>query len=131
MVANRMERLELWLSENRVQEVETNFNQWADYSGFGMSNIVKGEIQDDSEKIYSYSKNLAYIGDLIESHKRELEARVARLEAEMKRRQEEIEAEKRRKQRLELEELFKHGYFDTSTSELPDAGDAKSINERQ
>ena len=130
-IDNRMERLELWLSENKVEKVETNFNHWADFSGFGMSDIVKGEIQDDSEKIYSYSKNLTYIGDLIESHKNELEARVARLEAAMKKKQEEIEAEKRRKHRLELEKQFKQGYFDTSTSELPDAGNAKQHNERQ
>ncbi len=116
---DRMDRFQTWLSEHEVEEISTDFDHWADFSGFGLSDITMQEIQKRDEKISQYTQNVIFIEELMRRRRKALEERLARFDAEMERIREELEAEQLRLRKLEHEKIFEKLYFDTTTTELP------------
>ncbi|MDQ7064580.1 MAG: hypothetical protein Q9P90_10050 [candidate division KSB1 bacterium] len=116
---DRMDRFQTWLSEHEVEEISTDFDHWADFSGFGLSDITMQEIQKRDEKISQYTQNMMFIEELMRRRRKVLEERLARFDAEMEKIREELEAEQLRLRKLEHEKIFEKLYFDTTTTELP------------
>ncbi len=116
---DRMDRFQTWLSEHDVEEISTDFDHWADFSGFGLSDITMQEIQKRDEKILQYTQNVMFIEELMRRRRKALEERLARFDAEMEKIRQELEAEQLRLRKLEHEKIFEKLYFDTTTTELP------------
>ncbi len=126
---DRIDRFQTWLSEHQVEEIETDFNRWADFSGFGMSDITIQEMQKREQKISMYTENVAFIEELMRQRRMELEERLRRFDEEMEKIRKELEAEQIRLKKLEHEKIFESLYFDTSTSETEDRAANKSSSE--
>ncbi|MFQ5676338.1 MAG: tol-pal system YbgF family protein, partial [bacterium] len=116
-LATEVSQVSSWFGENQIDLLETDFNSYADFSGFGLSNSTFSAIDATEEKISRLSQNINYIGSLIEEWQGELEqrelAQKKRIELEARKRfQGKIEAEKQDK-----EQYFKKNYFDESERE--------------
>jgi hypothetical protein len=114
----RMDRFQTWLSSYRVDEIETDLDQWADLAGFGMSDIAFQELNKREQKIDLYSQNIASIDQLLHHRKSALEQMLKSFEKEMRKIEESLINEQVRLDKLEHETYFQHSYFDTSDSEV-------------
>lgn len=122
-LTNKLDRFQTWLSTYDVEDLQTDFDHWADFSGFGMSDITVQELQRRENQISEFSKNLASIDALMRIRRQELEERLGRFDSEIDAIREELEEEQLKLKKLEHERLFEDYYFDTSTSEwLPNKG---------
>lgn len=115
---DRLDRFQAWLSTYEIEQVETDFNHWADFSGFGLSDITMQELQRREARIADYSQHVTSIDHLLRRRKAELEERLARFDGELDKIRKELEAEQIRLDKLEREKFFEKLYFDTSTTEV-------------
>ena len=115
---NQLNQFQVWLSNNQVEEIKTDVEQWADFSGYGVSDINFTNYQERGRKIGSYSKNLNQIESVLKGKQKELENRVLRFENEMTKIQREMKAEKNRLEKLEKEKYFQEIYFETKMKEI-------------
>jgi hypothetical protein len=116
----RMDRFQTWLSSYKVEEVTTAIDQWADLSGFGMSDIAFQEINKREQKIDRYSQNITSIDHILHERKISLEQMLRNFDREMRKIEEELLNEQARLDRLEHDAYFRNSYFDTSESEILD-----------
>jgi len=115
---NQLNQFQVWLSKHEVEDVKTETEQWADFSGVGMSDINFVSYRERIEKIGSYSKNLINIAEVLEQKKQQLENRIRRFDNEVRKIQSEMETEKIRLEKLEREKYFQEIYFETKTREI-------------
>jgi len=115
---NQLNQFQVWLSKHEVEDVKTETEQWADFSGVGMSDINFVSYRERIEKIGSYSKNLINIAEVLEQKKQQLENRIRRFDNEVRKIQSEMETEKIRLEKLEKEKYFQEIYFETKTREI-------------
>lgn len=113
----RMDRFQSWLAGYKAGAVRSNFDQWADYSGFELSDLAFRQIEQREQKIASASRHLQSIQGLLESRKSDLESFLKQIDAEMKRIESEIVEEQIRLQKLESQKYFENVYFDKSEAE--------------
>ena len=119
---DRIDRLQTWLTTYRFEEVKTNFDHWADFSGFGMSDITINEINSRQKQIGEYAENVISIDRLMAIRKAELENRLQEFDKEMEKIRLGLEKEYLKLKKLEKENFFKTKYFDTTTSEVEEQG---------
>ena len=115
----RMERFQTWLATYEVEEVQSDFERWADFSGFGMSDLTLQELDRREQKMNADSRNLASIDQVLRTRRADLEMRIKRFDDEMKRIEAELLEEQTRLDKLEHEKYFENVYFDKSESEVP------------
>ncbi len=115
---NQLNRFQVWLAENNVESIKTETEKWANLSGFGMSDINFSSYYEKLQQIGGYQKNLTLIDELLKEKKEQLEQRVKRFDDEVKKIEQEIEAEKIRLEKLEKERYFQEVYFETKTREI-------------
>jgi len=127
---NQLNRFQLWLANNQVTEIESNADHWADFSGFGISDINFTTYYEQIQKINSLNKNISYVEEILKNKKDFLEKKIAKYDTEVMKIQKEMEAEKVRLEKLEKEKYFRDIYFDTKTREIEQAAeDVESIFE--
>lgn len=126
---DRIDRFQTWLSEHRVEDVETDFNRWADFSGFGMSDITMQEMLKRENRISLYTENVQFIEKLMKQRREALEERLRRFDEEMEKIRKELEYEQLRLKKLEHEKIFEKLYFDTTTSETETLSAGKRSSE--
>ena len=114
---DRMDRFQSWLKTYQVEDMQTDFDRWADYSGYGISDITIQELRQREQQIVTYSQNVVSIDNLLKSRKAVLEQRLAKFDGELDVIRRELEAEKLRLEKLEREKYFKNFYFDASPTE--------------
>jgi len=114
----RMDRFQTWLSTYNIDEVTTGADQWADLSGFGMSDIAFQQINQREQRIDLYSQNLASIDNILRDRKGTLEDMLRLFDKEMRSIEESLLNEQVRLDKLEHETYFKTSYFDKATSEV-------------
>ncbi len=128
-----------WLAENQVDEMKTDFDQWADFSGFGMSDITFGNIRQNEEKIAQLAQNQDFITTVLQQRKLRLEKRLQDFEKQVKLIEEELKEEQVEVEKENKEEYFKESYFDTTESEVekeenwqpkPDDSNPKKQNDK-
>ncbi len=115
---NQLNRFQIWLSRNRVDDLNTETVKWANFSGFGISDINFTLYRQHDLQVVSLSKNVSKIQSILEKKKEELERRINRFDTELMKIQKEVEAEKIRLEKLEKEKYFQEIYFDTKTKEI-------------
>lgn len=119
---NRTSRFRVWLANNEIQEINTGFDRWADFSGFGMSNITFQSLEDRDKRISELAFNINSINTLFRERKKALEEKVAKFDEEVKRMEEELMKEQMEIEKLEKDKYFKELYFDKSELETEGQG---------
>ncbi|NOZ60479.1 MAG: tetratricopeptide repeat protein [Calditrichaeota bacterium] len=127
----QLNRFEIWLRNHRVEEVETQTIQWANFSGFGISDINFSLFREKNQQIMALSRNLTKIETILQEKKDKLEQRITRFDTEMRKIQKEMEAEKIRLEKLEKEKYFQELYFDTKTREVEEGSENLESLQRQ
>lgn len=115
---NRLNRLQIWLADNPVNKLDTNFDQWADFSGFGMSDINFRNLLDSDNKIATYSKNIELIDQLLSQKQKALETKIASFDKKMAKIMGDVDSERIRLEKLERKKYFQNIYFDTKEKEV-------------
>ena len=115
---NQLNRFQVWLVNHQIKEVQTGSEQWADFSGFGISDINYTTYQEQIKKMSSLSKNISNINEILKQKKELLEKRINLFDSELKKIQKEMKTEKIRLEKLEKEKYFRDIYFDTKTKEI-------------
>ncbi len=117
VLQDRIDKFQTWLSTYDIEEINTDFDHWADFSGFGLSDITIQELEKRERKISDYSEHINAIEELMSSRRSVLEQRLSRFDNEIDRIREKLEAEQLKLQKLEHEKIFNKYYFDTTVSE--------------
>ena len=117
---NQLNQFQVWLANHNVEQIETQTVQWADFSGFGISDINFALFREQNRKIVGLSKNVTQIENMLDSKKNELELRITRFDNELMKIQKEMESEKVRLEKLEKEKYFQEIYFETRAKEISD-----------
>jgi hypothetical protein len=125
----RMDRFQTWLSTYKIDEVTTDADQWADLSGFGMSDIAFQQINQRERRIDLYSQNLTSIDNILRDRRNTLEDMLNMFDKEMRKIEEDLLAEQVRLDKLEHETYFRNSYFDTSESEIGAAPKQPSVED--
>lgn len=115
---NQLNRFQVWLANHDVENLKTETEKWANFSGFGMSDINFVSYRERINKIGGYQKNLSLIDDVLKEKRQELEQRIEKFDDEVRKIQKEMEAEKIRLEKLEKEKYFQDIYFETKTKEI-------------
>ncbi|MFQ5863709.1 MAG: tetratricopeptide repeat protein [bacterium] len=115
---NRSSQLRVWLAEHQVQELDTNFDTWADFSGFGMNDITFQSIKEKEARISDISDNINSINQILEERRKSLEQRIAGFDEKIKRIEEEVTKEQIQTEKKQKEDYFKESYFDTKEREV-------------
>lgn len=123
----RMDRFQTWLNSYDIEEVQSDFDQWADFSGFGLSDLTFQEMERREHKIELQANNLASIDGILRDRQASLQMRLKRFDEEMHRIEEELLEEQVRLDKLEHQKYFDFFYFDTSESETLRNTPAKTV----
>jgi len=115
---NQLNRFEIWLSRHQVENIETQTVRWANFSGFGISDINFSLFREKNQQMVGLAKNLATIESILVQKKNNLETRLARFDNEVRKIQKEMESEKVRLEKLEKEKYFQEIYFENKTREI-------------
>ena len=115
---NQLNKFEVWMRQHQIENIETQTVRWANFSGFGISDINFSLFREKNKKIAGLSQNLSKIESILQQKKYELERRIARFDEEVRKIQKEMEAEKIRLEKLEKEKYFQEIYFETKTREI-------------
>ncbi len=114
---HRLSRFQIWLADHQVQELQTDFDQWADFSGFGMSDAAFATMREKEEAILQLAENKQSITSILEQRKSILEQRLRAFEEEAQRIERKLHQEKIEQEKKNREEYFEKSYFDTSDKE--------------
>lgn len=125
----RAQRLESWTHENTASEVKTDFNRYADFSGFGMSDATFAAIQQKDKVLAKLSDYKNAIANLVIERKEYLEDRVRAYEAEIRRLEKETQQKRLEQEKEKRREYLQESYFDTSEREIPEITPAEEESE--
>jgi len=125
----RMQRLQAWTHENTATEVKTDFNRYADFSGFGMSDATFAAIQQKDKVLAKLSDYKNAIANLVIERKEYLRDRVRAHEAELRRLEKERQQERLEQEREERREYLQESYFDTTDREIPESESTEEESE--
>ncbi|MCI0514070.1 hypothetical protein L0128_12715 [candidate division KSB1 bacterium] len=114
---NQLNRLEIWLANNPVEDVNSGFDKWVDVSGFGMSDLDFSSIQDKDQIISVYSKNIDTINKLLARKKQTIEQQLSEFDQKMRKIEKTIDEDRVRLERMERKKYFETLYFDTKDKE--------------
>lgn len=117
---HRTDRFHTWVATHEVEEVQTDFNRWADFSGFGMSDINMQELLKLDREISECSQHLAAVDVLLHT-RQQVQTRSGSAEHEQSRLAVEKSAEPAPAKQQELQEDFEKRFFDHSTFEAGDS----------
>jgi len=115
---NKLNRLQIWIANNPMSEVNTDFEKWADFSGFGLSDINYSTLIDKEKKIETYSQNIEAINRLLAKKRKVLETKITNYDRRMSKLSYEVNEEKIRLEKLERKKYFESIYFDTKQKEI-------------
>ncbi len=115
---NQLNQFQVWLANHNVEDIKMETEKWANFSGFGMTDINFVSYRERLKQIGGYQKNIAMIDGVLKDKKLHLEDRIRRFDDEVRKIQKEMEAEKVRLEKLEKEKYFQDIYFETKTKEI-------------
>lgn len=114
---DRSSRFRAWVLNNQVDEVNTKFDQWADFSGFGMSDITFQSIAGKDQRISEIADNVNAVNQILKERRLDLTQKVEKFDEEVKSIEEELKKEKIEIEKQEKEKYFEDLYFDTRERE--------------
>ena len=104
---NRLNRLQIWLAQNDVNEINTNFDHWADYSGFGLSDINFSTIKEKDGKIATYSKNVVVVDEMLAKKRELLESKINHFNQQMSKIEKRMDQDRVRLEKTGTPEIFR------------------------
>ncbi|MBN1895515.1 tetratricopeptide repeat protein [bacterium] len=128
----RLNQYEIWLRENTPEDFRVDIGQWASFSGYGISNINFSRIKEFENRMSRISVLIGSLEKTYRAKRRELEARVQDLLADVERIEAEIGLESQKRKEKERNLFFQDMYFDrlnqesavgTLIEELPASGE--------
>lgn len=114
---NNTSQLDAWVAENQVENIQTDFDRWADFSGFGMSDITFQTIQEKNKQLSDYASKIGLINKILIHKKEELEKKIAEYDEQVRKIEEKLHKEKIEQEKKEREKYFKEHYFETEEKE--------------
>ena len=114
---NQLNKFQVWLANHKISDINTDADYWADFSGFGISDINFSNYYERKQKINTLSKNIAHINNMLMNKKNQLENKIKTFNTQTNQINKELSAEKIRLQKLEKEKYFRDLYFETKTKE--------------
>ena len=113
----KLNQYEVWLRENFPKEFRVELDQWAAFSGYGISNINFSRIKDADMRIARISNTIDALDRVFKTKRDDLELRIKGLLSDVAKIEERMRQEAERKEQLEKEQFFKSEYFERQRQE--------------
>ena len=117
----KLNQQEVWLRENYPQDYRVELDQWATFSGYGISNINFSRIKDYERQIQQASQTIDDLDFVFKEKRRNLENRIQGLLSDVAKIEEQMLQEASKKELKEKDRFFKVEYFNRQRQE-PVAG---------
>ena len=124
-------QLQVWLAENQVEIIETDFDRLADFSGFGLSNLTFIAMDDRASTISNLSFNISRINLLMQERSAEIEWKKMEHERELQRLEKEQRQEALNIKKQDRTRYFEELYFDKEEREIEEKQEKKTEAEAQ
>ena len=113
----RLNQYEIWLLEHMPEEFRVELNQWAAFSGYGISNINFSRIREMDVRISRISETIESLDHVYESKRKNLENRIRGLLSDVSKIEQQMQQEAERRDQRERERFFNTEYFDRQRQE--------------
>ncbi len=114
---NTINQYEVWLRENYPENLQINLDQWAYYSGYGISDINFARIKQLDSRIDDISHAVDALDGVYDKKQINLEKQVEGLLNDVSKLEEQIQKESAKKIQKKREEFFNNKYFDKQLQE--------------
>ncbi len=127
---DKLNQHEVWLRENSPQEFRIELDQWATFSGYGISNISFSRIKESDRQIGRISNTIDVIDYVFNAKRGDLENRIQGLLSDVAKIEDQMMKEASKKDQMEKERFFKTEYFnrqrqESVTGKLREKSDSK------
>lgn len=113
-------RLQSWLATRDTEQPDTDFQNWANISGMGVSDITFNRLQQRDGEVQSLAAATNFIASVVDSRRRVLDQRLAEYEEIQRQLEYEIQQREFERYKQENEAYFREGYFDKRETETPE-----------
>ena len=117
--SERLNQYEVWLLENIPQATQMDISQWANFSGYGISNITFSRIKDLESRMSNLSLAEHELDGVIQQKQLAVEQRIQELLSDVAKIEQEMAREEKRRGQIEKEHYFETQYFDKQPQETP------------
>lgn len=114
---NRLNQHEIWLRENFPEEFRVELDQWARFSGYGISNINFSRIKETEMRIAGISQKVDMLDMVFQAKRKDLDMRINGLLSDVAKIEEQMRKEAVKREEQEREKFFKTQYFDRQKQE--------------
>ena len=118
-VGKNLSQVRGWLASRDVRVIDADFNRWADFSGFGMSDIALSSLRERQRQMSRYSQYVQAVGTLLRQRKEQLEADLRDLQRRIQQLEYEWQQLRLAEAKKNQEKYFESEYFDKQTTEVP------------
>jgi len=115
---DRLEVFMVNLSETDVKMLDTDFEKWSDFSGFGMSDLDFVRMKNIDKRIESYNENIVLINSSLQKKEKEILCELAVMDGTIVELEKSVYMKKIESIKAERERYFAEDYFVNRTSEL-------------
>jgi TolA-binding protein len=116
---NRLNQYEVWLRENFPQQMRVELDQWASFSGYGISNINFSRIKTCDRHMADISKNIQKIDEIYLIKRKQLDRRIQGLLSDVEKIENQMRSEAMKREEQEKDRFFKTDYFYKQKQEAP------------
>ena len=114
---NTINQYEVWLRENYPETYQVNLDQWAYYSGYGISDINFARIKQLDSKINDISYTVDALNNVYDEKQLNLQDQIKGLLSDISKLENQIQKESVKKQQKKKEEFFNNKYFNKQLKE--------------
>lgn len=115
----KLNQYEVWIRENMPEAFYVEIDRWANFSGYGISNINFSMIQELDERMAKVSQILTQLNQVYVIKKQALDERLEGLLREVAQIEARMQAEMQKRRQKEREQFLKQEYFDALHRESP------------
>jgi TolA-binding protein len=116
---NRLNQYEVWLRENFPQQMRVELDQWASFSGYGISNINFSRIKTCDRRMAGISKSIQKIDEIYIVKRKQLDRRIQGLLNDVEKIEDQMRSEAMKREEQEKDRFFKTDYFYKQKQEAP------------
>ena len=100
---NQLNQYQVWFSKHQVEDINTGTVQWANFSGFGISDINFSSFKKQRREIQVLSNNISQIETILKQKEKRLEERINQFDRDLAKIKKEMVVEKIRQTKMEKE----------------------------
>jgi len=117
-LTQKLEAFMVFVSESKYADLDTDFEKWTNFSGFGMSDLDFMRMKAVENQIIAYNRNVETINNVLKYRQKQVLIQMEDLAEKEKQLQEQLRRQKIQQLRQKQKEYFLNEYFDTRTSEV-------------